>query len=131
MVVQKEWSPIEDCWSGAKYTIDNLTPSQLRDLEGMLEEVFADSVPTDTEVNDFLWFEADTIAEWFGFADFENLEKANNATDTVFTDEEGYVYTLEELVAIWTEYEEQTNENEESEYPNVYAFADDNGFTEI
>ena len=43
-------------------------------LEAMLEnDIFPDGC-TDTELNDLLWFERDTIAEWLGFSDWEALE---------------------------------------------------------
>lgn len=32
----------------------------------LLEEIFADTIPTETEVNDFLWFERDYIYESLG-----------------------------------------------------------------
>ena len=28
---------------------------------------------TDTELNDFMWFEDDTIAEWLGYNDFDEI----------------------------------------------------------
>ena len=40
----------------------------------MLEDVYCDELPTDTEINDFFWFERDTIAEWLGYEDWEDLE---------------------------------------------------------
>ena len=66
-----------DFWAGAKYTAQVLTLEQLDTIEAMLEELCPNGM-TETELNDFFWFENDTIAEWLGFEDWEALEKANN-----------------------------------------------------
>ena len=64
-----------DAWSGGEDTLEVLREKDLCDrLEQMLEyDVFVDGC-TDTELNDFLWFERDLIAEWLGFSDWEDLE---------------------------------------------------------
>lgn len=64
-----------DAWSGGEDTLDVLIEKDLCDkLERLLEcDVFEDGC-TDTELNDFLWFERDTIAEWLGFSDWDDLE---------------------------------------------------------
>ena len=64
-----------DAWSGGEDTLDVLRDKGLCDkLENILEcDVFADGC-TDTELNDFLWFERDTIADWLGFSDWDDLE---------------------------------------------------------
>lgn len=38
----------------------------------MLEDVFLDSMSL-TDLNDFFWFERDTIAEWLGVQAYEDL----------------------------------------------------------
>ena len=64
-----------EAWSGGRDTLDVLIEKNLCDqLEAMLEnDIFLDGC-TDTELNDLLWFERDTIAEWLGFSDWETLE---------------------------------------------------------
>lgn len=64
-----------EAWSGGRDTLDVLIEKDLCDqLEAMLEnDIFPDGC-TDTELNDFLWFERDTIAEWLGFSSWEALE---------------------------------------------------------
>ena len=59
-------------WSGARDTVKELTEDQLSEVWEMLEEMYPDGAE-DTEVNDFFWFEEDTIAEWLGFDSFEKL----------------------------------------------------------
>ena len=53
-------------WSGGKDTMDSLCHSDLETLESHLEELYPDGM-TDSELNDFLWFERDTIAEILGY----------------------------------------------------------------
>ena len=49
-------------WSGALDTLKDIEEADREDeLMYFLEEIFADTTPTETEVNDFLWFERDYI----------------------------------------------------------------------
>ena len=59
-------------WSGAKSTVELLSYDELSEIESMLEELYPDGMSA-TELNDFFWFETDTIAEWLGYADFETM----------------------------------------------------------
>ena len=61
-----------DFWSGAKDTAKYLTEDEMNTIEEMLEELYPDGM-SETELNDFFWFEDDTIAEWLGYEDFEAL----------------------------------------------------------
>ena len=63
-------------WSGAKDTIKYLTESELDTIESYLEELYPEGM-TDTELNDFMWFEDDTIAEWLGYNDFDEIMNRN------------------------------------------------------
>ena len=61
-------------WSGGKDTLDVLIEKDLCDtVEACLVDVLGE-YPTDTEINDMLWFETDAIAEWCGFSSWEALE---------------------------------------------------------
>lgn len=54
-------------WSGGKDTLDDIFEhDKEEELMNLLEEVFFDEIPSDTEVNDFLWFERDMIYEHCG-----------------------------------------------------------------
>lgn len=67
-------------WSGAKDTVKYLTGSELDTIESMLEDCAPEDGYSDTDINDFFWFEDDTIAEWLGYDDFEQLmEERDNA----------------------------------------------------
>ncbi len=59
-------------WSGAKDTAKYLTDDELSTIESILEELFPDGM-SETDLNDFFWFEDDTIAEWLGFENFEAI----------------------------------------------------------
>ena len=60
-------------WSGAKENANELTDAQLDTVEAMMEEIQPDGWD-ETEINDFFWFDFDTIKEWLGIADEENEE---------------------------------------------------------
>ena len=67
-------------WSGAVDTLNTLTDNQKDAFEAILEELYPDGM-TETSLNDFLWFENDTIAEWLGFDDWEDLERKNSGEE--------------------------------------------------
>lgn len=68
-------------WSGAKDTVEVLTAEELEQVWDMLEEVFSDIGDTashsTTNVNDFFWFEDETIANWLGYSDWDELVEAH------------------------------------------------------
>ena len=73
-------------WSGAVHTLDVLIEKDLCDtVEACLVDVLGE-YPTDTEINDMLWFETDAIAEWCGFSSWEALE--NGEEEEEETEEE-------------------------------------------
>ena len=59
-------------WSGASDRAKYLTNDQFDTIEAILEDAYPDGM-TDTEINDFFWFEEDTIADWLGYNSFEEL----------------------------------------------------------
>lgn len=61
-------------WSGAIDTIADIqNANKENEFMDFLEMVFCDDVPTDTEVNDFIWFERDYIYENIGLTEDGNL----------------------------------------------------------
>lgn len=61
-------------WSGAVDTISDIQNANKEDeFMDFLEMVFCDDVPTDTNVNDFIWFERDYIYENIGLTEDGNL----------------------------------------------------------
>ena len=55
-------------WSGAKSNAETLTSEQLDIVESILEDAYPDGI-SETQINDFFWFEFDTIREWLGIED--------------------------------------------------------------
>ena len=74
MKVYKEVESYDDFdfWSGARDTVKYLTSDEIEQIFSTLEEIYPEGM-TETEVNDFFWFEDDTIAEWLGYSDFEEI----------------------------------------------------------
>ena len=55
-------------WSGAKSNADELTLSQLNEVENILEDLYPDGIG-ETQLNDIFWFDFETIKEWLGITD--------------------------------------------------------------
>ena len=74
MKVYKEVSGYEfEFWSGAKDRANYLTYDEIEKVFSILEEIYPEGM-SEMEVNDFFWFEEDTIAEWLGYNSFEEIE---------------------------------------------------------
>ena len=68
MKLYKEIDSVEDyeAWSGAVDTIKRLEElDAVGAIDSQLDELFPEGC-SETELNDFLWFERDTIAEMIG-----------------------------------------------------------------
>ena len=60
-------------WSGAVDTIQRIEDEQKQDsLMALLNEVFFERQPDITDVNDYLWFESDSIYEYLGISSDED-----------------------------------------------------------
>jgi hypothetical protein len=59
-------------WAGGKDTVEELTESELEQIEQILEEIYPEGL-SETDVNDIFWFERDLIAEWLGYEDFDEI----------------------------------------------------------
>lgn len=68
-------------WGGARDTVFLLFPSELDLIESALEDIFCETVPTETDINDIFWFDTDFIAEILGYEDFETLYKERHLKD--------------------------------------------------
>lgn len=66
-----------DFWSGAKGTVKYLTEDEINQIENILEDCFPEGM-SETEINDFFWFENDTIAEWLGYSSFDDIMYREN-----------------------------------------------------
>ena len=62
-------------WSGAKETLERIQrEGKCAELENVLEELYPDGM-TETELNDLLWFESETVYEWLGIRSEEQIKK--------------------------------------------------------
>ena len=81
-------------WSGGKDTLDVLIEKDLCDtVEAILNDIFVDGAPTDTEINDTLWFSRDEIAEWCGFSSWEALENGEEEEEETEEEAEGNYFS--------------------------------------
>ena len=75
-------------WSGGKETLDVLIEKDLCDtVENILADVLGEN-PTDTDINDTLWFSRDEIADWCGFSSWEALENGEEEDEEEVEEEE-------------------------------------------
>lgn len=66
----------DNSWSGALDTLEDIEKADKEEeLMELLEQVFFDEIPTDTEVNDYLWFERDEIYSNLGLNANGELEE--------------------------------------------------------
>ena len=94
MLICKEYNNFDEimdmCWSGAIDTLKDIERNNREDeFMNLLEETFLETTPTDTEVNDFIWFDREYIYEHCGLD-----ENGNEPKDY---DEEEIENSLEEL----------------------------------
>ena len=79
-----------EAWSGGKDTLDTLREKGDCDaVESFIEEIQgADcSEWSETTVNDFLWFERDTIAQHLGYSDWDEYEYGKSEDEDEDEDE--------------------------------------------
>jgi hypothetical protein len=71
-----------NAWSGGKDTLAVLIEKGVCDeVEEFIEQCFSN--PTDTDINDFLWFERDQIAEYLGYEDWEAFENGEETYEDI------------------------------------------------
>jgi hypothetical protein len=62
-------------WSGAVSTWQKIQDNdKVEQLESALEDLYPNGM-TETELNDLLWFDEDSVYEWLGISDEESEEK--------------------------------------------------------
>lgn len=106
-----------EAWSGAVSTLDRIRENNLtRQLENILEELYPDGM-SETELNDLLWFDSDSVYRWLGLLTEEMLrekieEKECEIEDLKFDMEYDIkeAETAEEIVDIRQEYQIEIDE---------------------
>ena len=62
-------------WSGAVDTLERIQrEGKCAELENVLEELYPDGM-TETELNDLLWFDSESVYEWLGIRSEAQIEK--------------------------------------------------------
>ena len=62
-------------WSGAVDTLERIQrEGKCAELENVLEELYPDGM-TETELNDLLWFDSESVYKWLGIRSEEQIEK--------------------------------------------------------
>lgn len=75
MTVYKEINLCDfEFWSGARDITQYLTDEDFEVIESILLDLYPNGI-SETELNDLFWFEPDTIADWLGYNNFEELEE--------------------------------------------------------
>lgn len=84
-------------WSGAVNTYERLERNdKLNDLEWSLSEIFGKDDIEETELNDLLWFESDTVYEIVGLNTESEIEEEIEETESEIEEVTEYIDTLEE-----------------------------------
>ena len=79
-----------EAWSGGKDTLDTLREKGDCDaVECLIEEMMCgcDEPWSDSQINDILWFERDTIAQHLGYSDWDEYEYGERHDDEVEDEE--------------------------------------------
>ncbi len=71
-IIKKERLENFAFWAGAIYLAEKLTSEEFDIVEELLEELYPNGME-ETQVNDFFWFEGDTIAQALGYEDEDDL----------------------------------------------------------
>lgn len=108
-------------WSGAKDRAALLNSDNFETVEEMMEECEPEDGWTDTAINDFFWFNFNTICEWLGYKDEKHLEEdisddeiqeAQDWAEETSTD----YNSLFAIAGLKIEDYENTDDNGETEY---------------
>lgn len=89
-----------EAWSGGRTTLDRIiSEGKCNELESYLEELFPDGA-TDTEINDLLWFDSDSVYEYCGMrteSEIRNeLEEAKEQLENIKQDYENDCNDMED-----------------------------------
>lgn len=71
-IIKEERLANFEFWSGACYLAEKLTSKEFDIIEELLEELYPDGME-EVQVNDFFWFDGDTIAQSLGYEDEDDL----------------------------------------------------------
>lgn len=97
-----------ECWGQATKILEEISNADKEDaLMSYLEEIFYDNIPTLTEVNDFLAFDWETVYEYIGMVQWDELSDLCNSK--LIKD------GIEEVTDYMNDLDEDDNEREDCE----------------
>lgn len=100
-------------WSGAVNTYERLErEGKLDELDSLLPDMFSKDDVEETELNDLLWFEPDTVYELVGLPTESEIREDIEYINERIEDEESAINDLEMDM---TEYEEGTGKRQDIE----------------
>ena len=108
-------------WAGGKATLDVLIEKGVCDqVDELIEQGIGgeSNIPTATDINDFLWFERDTIAQYLGYEDWDAFENGEE--------------TYEDINGVKLEVGDEVHWDDEAGYDEdgsmiVFTIVEDNG----
>lgn len=101
-----------EAWSGGRDTLETLKENgDCDEVEVFIEMNWPDELPSESDINDLLWFGRDEIAEHLGYSDWEDYEARRNSEDEDEDDED--------------EAEAEENDHEEDDHVNYEQLAND------
>lgn len=75
-----------EAWSGAVDTLDRIRrEGKVEALESTLEELYPDGM-TETELNDLLWFDSESVFEWVGLCTESQIQEELDEAKTELSD---------------------------------------------
>lgn len=83
-------------WGNAREVVGKLTEDQCEQLDSLIDVLYPDGIDR-TSLNDLFAFDYDTIAEWLGFKDFDQLERINDGKENWYIRKELKKYVLENV----------------------------------
>ena len=111
-----------EAWSGAVNTLDRIIAEDKCDeLEAVLEDLYPDGI-NETELNDLLWFDGETVSGWLGIRTESEIrselaeakEELEEFKQNYADDCEDENMTVEEKIKLWkANYEDDILELEE------------------
>lgn len=119
-------------WGGAKELAEKLSDSELEQIESCLEDGDPEGFHNVSEINDFFWYEGDTIAEWLGYESEEEilmrddavylLGRANDLLESVREDNYNPEFCLDDVIE-WAK--EKNMSYEDAIRDNYKAYCED------
>jgi hypothetical protein len=61
-------------WSDAKSNAEKLTYNQFNEVESIFEDLYPEGM-SETQINDYFWFDFESICEWLGIEEEEEEEE--------------------------------------------------------